>query len=429
MQHIVIVGGGAGGAELATRLGRKLGKKKQAVISLIDVNRTHIWKPLLHEVATGALNSSIDGMDYLEHAKQHHFRFHLGRMYGLDRDNKYVLLEPIYDEEGELLAPERRIKYDTLIMAVGSITNDFGTQGAQDHCFFLDNAYQANRFHRTLMNEFIRANTSVVQEEQTLNIGIVGAGATGVELSAELYYAAELLTNYGSRKLNSSNLRVHIIEAGERILPALPERIADAVKIKLENIGVSIHTNTKVVEVNAEGFVTDNNKLIPARMKVWAAGVRAPNFLAELGLDTNRVNQIVVNRQLQSSDPSIYAIGDCCFMLQENDQPVPPRAQAAHQMADLIYKNILAKRAGRSQEDYVYRDYGSLVSLSNYSAVGNLINSLARRSIMIEGKLAQTMYVSLYRLHQIALHGYWKTFLISLVGRINRVIRPRLKLH
>lgn len=195
MQHIVIVGGGAGGVELATRLGRKLGKSKQAVISLIDVNRTHIWKPLLHEVATGALNSSIDGMDYLEHAKQHHFHFHLGRMTGLNREDKNVLLEPIYDESGELLAPERQIKYDTLILAVGSVTNDFGTKGAKENCFFLDNATQANRFHRTLMNEFIRANTSVLQADQTLNIGIVGAGATGVELSAELYYAAELLTH------------------------------------------------------------------------------------------------------------------------------------------------------------------------------------------------------------------------------------------
>lgn len=429
MQHIVIVGGGAGGVELATRLGRKLGKSKQAVISLIDVNRTHIWKPLLHEVATGALNSSIDGMDYLEHAKQHHFHFHLGRMTGLNREDKNVLLEPIYDESGELLAPERQIKYDTLILAVGSVTNDFGTKGAKENCFFLDNATQANRFHRTLMNEFIRANTSVLQADQTLNIGIVGAGATGVELSAELYYAAELLTHYGSRKLTAANLRVHVIEAGERILPALPERIASAVQLKLENIGVSIHTQTKITEVTPEGFVTDTGKLIPARMKVWAAGVRAPSFLAELGLDTNRVNQIVVNNQLQSSDPDIYAIGDCSSMLQADGKPVPPRAQAAHQQANLIYKNILAKRAGRPLADYEYRDYGSLVSLSNYSAVGNLINTLARDSIMIEGKLAQTMYVSLYRLHQIALHGYWKTFLITLVGRINRVIRPRLKLH
>lgn len=429
MQHIVIVGGGAGGVELATRLGRKLGKKHQAIISLIDVNRIHIWKPLLHEVATGALNSSIDGMDYLEHAKQHHFRFHLGRMTGLDSKEKHIVLEPIYDEDGNQLAPERQIKYDTLIMAVGSVTNDFGTKGAKENCFFLDNSHQANRFHRTLMNEFIRANTSPNQSDQTLNIAIVGAGATGVELSAELYYAAELLTHYGSHKLTPAHLRVHVIEAGPRILPALPERIAKAVQLKLENLGVQIHTNTMVTEVNHDGFITKTGETIPARIKVWAAGVRGPSFLSNLGLETNRAHQLVVNSKLQTSEPDIYAIGDCSFLVKEDGKAVPPRAQAAHQQADLIYNNILAKRAGKPLADYVYRDYGSLVSLSNYSAVGNLLNTLSKDSIYIEGKLAQTMYVSLYRLHQIALHGYWKTFLITLVGRINRVIRPRLKLH
>ena len=152
---------------------------------------------LLHEVATGALDSSIDGLDYLEHAKQHGFRFHLGRMSGLDRENKQVILEPIYDEQNELIAPERRIGYHTLVIAVGSVTNDFGTKGAKDNCFFLDNSHQAQHFHRTLLNEFIRANMRPDDNPQTLNIGIVGAGATGVELSAELYNASEVLFSYG----------------------------------------------------------------------------------------------------------------------------------------------------------------------------------------------------------------------------------------
>lgn len=429
MQHIVIVGGGAGGIELATRLGRKLGRKGKAIVSLIDVNRTHIWKPLLHEVATGAMNSSIDGLDYLEHAKQHGFRFHLGRMSGLDREQKQVVLAPVMDEKGEEIAPERRVKYDTLVLAVGSVTNDFNTPGAKDHCFFLDNSHQANRFHKTLLNEFIRANTSQDPAALTLNIGIIGAGATGVELSAELYYAAELLTSYGLKRLAPANVHVHIVEAGPRILPALPERIANAVQLKLENLGVTLHTDTRITEVTEAGLVTQHGSVIPARIKVWAAGVRAPSFVAELGLEVNRANQLVVNAQLQTSDESIYAIGDCAFMLQADGKPVPPRAQAAHQMASLVYDNILAQRRHEPLKEYVYRDYGSLVSLSNYSAVGNLLNTLSRDSIMIEGKLAQTMYVSLYRLHQIALHGYWKTFLITLVGRINRVIRPRLKLH
>lgn len=429
MQHIVIVGGGAGGLELATRLGRKLGRKGKAQIDLIDTNRIHLWKPLLHEVATGALDSSIDGLDYLEHAKQHGFRFHLGRMSGLDRENKQVILEPIYDESNELIAPERRIGYHSLVIAVGSVTNDFGTKGAKDHCFFLDNSLQAQHFHRTLLNEFIRANTRPDDNPQTLNIGIVGAGATGVELSAELYNASEVLFSYGYRKLAPANINVHVIEAGERILPALPERIAKAAKRQMQALGVTLHTNTRVTEVTKEGYITESGETIPAQIKVWAAGVKGPAFLADLGLKTNRTNQLVVNGKLQTEDPRIFAMGDCSSVMHSDGKPVPPRAQAAHQQASYLFDAIIAQHKGQALANFVYKDYGSLVSLSNYSAVGSLISKLSPNSIMIEGKLAQVMYVSLYRLHQVALHGYWKTALITLVGRINRVIRPRLKLH
>lgn len=430
MQRIVIVGGGAGGLELATRLGRKLGRKGKAHIELIDVSRTHLWKPLLHEVATGALDSGIDELDYLVHGRNHGFRFHLGRMQALDRDNKAVILAPIVDSDGEIVAPERRVHYDTLVIAIGSITNDFGTKGAKENCFFLDNRTQADRFHQTLLNEFLRANTQSGDEPFVLDIGIVGAGATGVELSAELYNTAEILVGYGLRKLRPENLHVHLIEAGPRILPALSDKISNPAHLMLEKIGVSVHTNTMITEVTNQGFITKDGELIPARLRVWAAGVRAQDFLATLGLETNRANQLVVNRNLQTSDPAVFAIGDCSSMLQENGRPVPPRAQAAHQQATHMYKLIMAQMNGKPLPEYTYRDHGSLVSLSDYSAVGNIISSLSKEdSFMVEGKLARIMYVSLYRLHQIALHGYWRTLLMSLVGRINRVIRPRLKLH
>lgn len=115
--------------------------------------------------------------------------------------------------------------------------------------------------------------------------------------------------------------------------------------------------------------------------------------------------------------------------MHSDGKPVPPRAQAAHQQASYLFAAIIAQHKGKPLANFVYKDYGSLVSLSNYSAVGSLLSKLSGNSIMIEGKLAQIMYVSLYRLHQVALHGYWRTALIALVGRINKVIRPRLKLH
>lgn len=428
MHKIVIVGGGAGGLELATQLGHKWGKKGKAEIHLVDANHTHLWKPLLHEVATGALDSGIDELNYQAHGKKHGFSFHLGRMCGLQRDSQNIELAAIFDDNEEIL-PQRNLPYDQLVMALGSVTNDFGTKGAAEHCYFLDGRQQAEVFHQKLLNQFIKANGSNNPEE--LSIAIVGAGATGVELSAELYNTTEALASYDMSQFKTDKLKVSLVEAGPQILPALPRRISNAAKRELENLGVDVLTDTMITEITEDGFITKSGDVIKAKLKVWAAGVKAPDFLANIGgLETNRVNQLAVKANLQTTlDDNIFAIGDCAFLLQKDGKAVPPRAQAAHQQASHLLKVLSAIRAGKTAPDFVYRDKGSLVSLSRYSTVGSLMGNLSKGSMMIEGRLARIVYVSLYRLHQIALHGYFHTILLSLVGHINKVIRPRLKLH
>ena len=428
MQRIVIVGGGAGGLELATQLGRKLGRKKKAEVVLIDANPTHLWKPLLHEVATGALDSGIDELNYRAHGNKHGFGFQMGRMSGLDRSNKNIILQPMLDDNGEEVLPERTVSYDTLVLAIGSVTNDFGTKGAAEHCIFLDSRNQAERFHRVLLNEFLRCSNH--DEPKPLEIAIVGAGATGVELSAELYNTAEVMAGYGLKNVSPDQLKVRLIEAGERILPALPPRLSSAATRELEALGVEVLTGTMITEVTDKGFVTKDGELLSAVLRVWAAGVKAPEFMKELGLETNRANQLVVNSSLQTNDENIFALGDCCSVIDEaTGKPVPPRAQAAHQQSSHLVKALSARHKGKPMPTFVYKDKGSLVSLSRYSTVGSLMGNLTKGSMMIEGRLARLVYVSLYRLHQIALHGYWHTLLLSLVGHINKVIRPRLKLH
>jgi NADH dehydrogenase len=183
MTHrILIVGGGAGGLELATRLGKTQGKRGAAHITLVDANLTHIWKPLLHEVAAGSLNAHDDELNYVAQAKWNHFQFQLGRMSGLDRTAKQIQLSATLDEAGHELVPERSLNYDTLVIAVGSNTNDFGTVGAAQHCLFLDSREQAERFHQQLLNHYLRAHAG--SENEKISVAIVGAGATGVELAA-----------------------------------------------------------------------------------------------------------------------------------------------------------------------------------------------------------------------------------------------------
>lgn len=314
MSHrIVIVGGGAGGLELATRLGRTLGKRGKAQVTLVDANLTHIWKPLLHEVAAGSLNSSEDELNYVAQAKWNHFEFQLGRMQGLDRASKRVRLAALVDENGVELVPERDIAYDTLVIAVGSTTNDFGTEGAAEHCIFLDTRAQAERFHRQLLGQYLRAHTGHDANNNAVSIAIIGAGATGVELAAELHHAAQMLAAYGLDRIRPEDLHISLVEAGPRVPPALPERISQPVHQTLSKLGVRVMTGSAVSKVDADGLWTGDGEFVPATLKVWAAGIRAPAFLKELdGLESNRINQLVVRPTLQTTrDDDIFAFGDC----------------------------------------------------------------------------------------------------------------------
>lgn len=433
LPRIVIVGGGAGGMELATKLGNRLGKRKKAEITLVDLSLTHLWKPLLHEVAAGTLDSHEDDLPYLAQARTHHFNFRLGRMIGLDRAQRLVKFAPFFDESGKEVVPARVLPYDLLVIAVGSVSNDFGVPGVKEHCAFLDNREQADQFQQTLLKNYLRASTQPEPlREGQLNVVIVGGGATGVELAAELHNTAQQLVAYGfDRIAPERDVKLVLIEAGERILSSLPTRLSTAVEMRLQELGVRLHTGELVTRVTAEGVYTKSGLFLPAEMKVWAAGIKAPDFLRDLdGLETNRLNQLVVHQTLQTTrDDNIFAFGDCAHCPQPGtDQPVPPRAQAAHQQASLLVKSIGRLLQGKPPLNYVYRDYGSLISLSRYTTVGNLMGNLTG-DVMIEGRFARLIYQSLYKSHRIAIRGWIPVMLETVADLLTRPSRPRLKLH
>ena len=177
MHRIVIVGGGAGGLELATLLGNSLGKAQRAHITLIDKNRTHIWKPMLHEIASGSMDYTLHEVDYLAQAHWHHFRYRIGAMTGIDREQQLVHVAAHQDEEGNPVTQERSFPYDTLVIAIGSRTNDFKIPGVAEHAIQLDTPEQAQRFHRKLVNACIRANAQAEPlHRNQLQLAIIGAG-------------------------------------------------------------------------------------------------------------------------------------------------------------------------------------------------------------------------------------------------------------
>lgn len=435
LHHIVIVGGGAGGLELATRLGDSLSKKKQAIITLIDSTRTHVWKPLLHEIAAGSMNPDKHELEYLAQAHWHHFNFRLGRMDGLDRVKKEVTIAPYFDEDGVEVIARRTFQYDSLVIAVGSTTNDFGIKGAREFSIALDTQDQAEKFHRRLHNALVRAQTQTtpVQPGQ-LEVVIVGAGATGVELAAELHNTTRELAAYGLDKIDADrDIKISIVEASERVLPALPPKLSQSVDLELRKLRVHVYTGERVTEVSDKGVYTHSGRFIPSALVVWAAGIKAPDFLKDLGgLETNRINQLVVKQTLQTTvDESIFAFGDCaaCPWL-GHDGNVPPRAQAAHQQASLLVKTMKKRIANKTNlPDYHYTDYGSLVNLGRYSTVGSLMGTLSGGSMYIEGLFARLMYQSLYKMHLMTLHGVFTVILQTVARLITRRTEAQVKLH
>lgn len=434
LHELVIVGGGAGGLELATSLGNTLGKRGRVAITLIDKTRSHVWKPKLHEIAAGSMDMGAHEVNYLAQAHWHHFRYRIGEMIGLDRERREVQVAAFIDEEGRQVTPLRTFRYDTLVIAVGSQCNDFGTPGVAENALKLESAVDARRFHRQLVNACIRAHAQVSpREAKQLQVAIIGAGATGVELAAELHRTTREVVAFGLDRVDpDKDIRINLIEAADRVLPALPERLSRATERLLQELGVDVHTNTRVAEVLPDGVRLADGRMIAAELVVWAAGVKAPDFLKNIGgLETNRINQLIVRPTLQSTrDDRIFALGDCAACAwPEKGGFVPPRAQAAHQQASHMVGQIKRTLAGAPLRDYRYRDFGSLVSLGEFSTVGNMAGGLGGGNLMIEGSFAKLMYLSLYKMHELALHGFTKVALDTLSRLITRRTEPLVKLH
>ncbi len=429
MKRIVIVGGGAGGIGVATRLGRRLGKKKKAEIILVDMAENHVWKPLLHEVATGTLDTGIDAMSFRGHARANGYRFQQGRLTDIDRAHGRIELAPIMDGDQELL-PARTLNYDYLVVAVGSVAKDFGIPGVQQHCHFLDTTEQAMEIKNILRKRFLRYAREERLKEQ-VKVVIIGAGATGAEMAAEMMHAADQLKGYGFN-MDASMLSITLVDSEERILPQVQrEAIARSVEQQLQDMGITVRVGQSVIRAEADGIVLASGERLPSDLTLWAAGIQAPEFLGGIGgLETNEDHQLVVKPNAQTTrDERIFAIGDCCACPQPYGSIAPPRGQVARQMGHMVVNNLIDLLKGREpRREYVYRDLGSLVNLSRFHTVGNLFSFLGG-GVMVEGRLARFTYHSLYRRHLLEVYGLVRGTLMMGVRSLSHFLRPALKLH
>ena len=406
MSRIVVVGGGAAGLELVTRLGRSFARRHKHEVILVEPASHHYWKPRLHEIAAGTFDDELDAVSYLQHAYCNQYQYLQASMSGLNRNKKQLEIRNV---DGDIST----LDYDYLVIAVGAVSNDFKTEGVSEHCLFLDSAEQAQQAWDQI-NPLLRA-----QGEQ--HISIVGAGATGVELAAELAKVSEKLGRYR----HDAKLRITLIEASQRVLPAGPECMSEKVQQALLKHGVEVRTNTRVKRAEQGKLITDSGEVISADLQLWAAGIKCAPWLAELdGLEVNRLNQLKVYSTLRTTrDNAVFVIGDSAECPQPDGSFVPPRAQAANQAAMHLARQFKRLLKGKSIKPFVFHDGGMVIAVGHDYAVGSLMNN----KLVLRGRLVRNLYDTIFRLHQRILFGWGRVTALVVLKRVKGSLNPFYK--
>jgi len=431
---IVVVGGGAGGLPLATILGKKLGKKGYADIHLVDISPTHIWKPLLHEVAAGTLDSNHDEINFVTHGKKNGYSFHLGEICNLDKENKKIKLSPLVDiRTHQEIHTNREMEYDYLVLALGAISNNFHIEGIDEYCFNLDTRNNADYFHDVLLKNMIKIMEGT---NQTLDIAIMGGGATGVELAAELVYSFQEVKKLMDYNLEiGKDVNITLIEAGKTILNGLSGYIQEGVSENLEKLKIKLETNRKATKITKDHIELADGGKIKADIKVWACGILSQPIIRKFGLQTNRINQIISKKNLQTIDYEfIFAMGDCAQVPLDDkgEKFAPARASNSLQQAYFLtnyFKNIAYNNKNKNQAlIYKYKDYGSLISVSKFNAFGK-VSSGGRIAVKIDGINGRFAYWTLYQRHLYALYGWFNFWFFTVGSFYSSRVKPRIKLH
>lgn len=439
-RRIAVLGGGAAGLELAIRLARATRAFSRAQVVLIDRERAHVWKPRWHELAVGLRVAAEEEADYAAQARRHGFTFERGEVESLDLDRRELALaatpRPADDPVGAALAgdllPARRLGWDVAVLAVGSTVDDFGTPGVAAHAYSLDTTAASERLHAALLAQAERVHAGL---QPAVRVVIVGAGTTGVELAGELRAAGARLEQFRAL-MDPDRLRVTVVEAAPRPLPGSPGGLSDYARRTLEARGVTLRLGAKVTAVEADAVELDGGERIGADVVVWASGVKAQGLAARLpGVRRLKGGRVEIDATLRVLDgdgrprDDLYALGDCGALLSGPEgRPLPATAQVAHQQARHLARSLARGLRGRAALPFRYHDRGTLVSLGEGGARGELPGFGGRGDLAITGLSARLAYAALYRAHLAELFGCPGATALALSGVLRRSARPSLKL-
>ncbi len=357
-KHIVIVGAGFGGIKLA-----KMFAREDVKVTIIDRHNFHLFQPLLYQVSTAIL--SEDEIAYPIRAffrKNKNVELFMAKAQGVDSERKVVITN-----HGE-------ISYDYLILAAGATTNFFGMKNVEKYSYGMKTLQEALHIRNHVLHMFERADKKQDNEEERrrmLTFVCVGGGPTGIEEAGSL---AELIYHVMKdeyHRLNFDEVSVKLIEATDKVLPMMPQDLRDETVRVLQRKGVDVMLNTQVMDCDENGLTLKDGTLIPTKTVIWAAGVKAVPFIAELGFETDRAGRVIVNEKLQvNGHPDIFAIGDCANFQHGTERPLPTVAPVATQQAVVCFENV--KKLMHGQNDlatFTYKDLGAMATIGRGDAV------------------------------------------------------------
>ncbi|RFC62646.1 FAD-dependent oxidoreductase [Fulvimarina endophytica] len=423
-ERIVVLGGGAGGLELVCALSEKSGLD----VTLVDVCGTHIWKPRLHEFAAGTVSSTLSEMSFYLLAAKRGFRFEQGCVTTIDRKAQTVRLAPVTSHDGAIEGPGRSIPYDRLVIALGGVTPDFGTEGVKEYAIRLDRKEDAEIFRDRFVASLLKAR----ETGEPARISIIGSGATGTELAAHLRMAERGFITEAVLSRDQRLLDILILEAAPEIMPGASSELRRAVLERLGTLDIATRSGAKIAGIEAEAVLAEDGERWPTDIAVWAAGLVGNPCLKDLcDFEMDKKQRIVVDPCLKvPNDERIYVMGDAAsFRPSPDSDPLPPTAQCASQQAAYLAKAIPEAVAGGRPGQFEFNDQGRLLSFASGGSVGSINLFRSKQDLLVRGQFATAAYHSIQRRHQWAVLGYLLGTVAIFADAISPTKGPALKLH
>jgi len=413
-KHVVILGGGFAGLECAKKL-----RDEHIRVTLVDRWNHHLFQPLLYQVASGALAMAEIAQPLRSIlADQKNVTTLMDEVVNIDLPAKRVQLNT------------RMLEYDFLVIALGAKTSFFGHNDWAQHTLGLKSLDDAMAIRKKVLLTFEQAESAVdsAETEKLLTMVVVGGGPTGVEMAGSLAELSRVVLKDDFRHIDPTQAKVHLIEAGPKLLPMFPGDLPEYTKARLETMGVTVHLNCPVKEVG-DGFVLAGEQRIESGIIIWGAGVEASEVTRTLaGIPLDRGGRIEVRPDLSlPSYPEVFAAGDIASLTDKHGVKVPGVSPAAIQMGGFIANSIQNERVDGTRPAFGYWDKGSMATIGRSAAV------VSFAGMQVKGFIAWLMWLFVHLVFlmnmrnrvSVFLHWVWSYFTWQRGARVIQSPRER----